>query len=386
MTRVIGLISGTSVDGIDAVLVEIRGRDVDLQVREIAAQTHPYAPELRSRILAACRGDAFSMAELAELDDAIAAAFAQTALSLPQDSDPVKLIGSHGQTVYHRPKTPDRLGYSLQLGRGIEIARLTGIPTVSNFRAADIAVGGHGAPLVPRIDACLFSHPRETRCVQNIGGIGNLTYLPARGEGNAPVGTGVMGWDTGPGNTLLDLAISQLTDGAKSYDENGEMAATGSPRADLVERWLQHEFFRISPPKSTGREEFGWDFLQQCLEDARDFALDDADLLATLTEFTAASIVLSYDRFLPKMPDRVLLCGGGSRNLYLKRRLRDRLEQSGQTIAISTVDDFGVSSDFKEAIAFAVLAYWRWLEIPGNLPSVTGANQPVLLGEMPVPK
>ncbi|MBD2667507.1 anhydro-N-acetylmuramic acid kinase [Richelia sinica FACHB-800] len=380
-TRVIGLISGTSVDGIDVALVEISGTELDLQVQLIAGKTYPYPVELREKILSVVTGASISMLELAELDDAIALVFAQAAQNI-QSYPPATLIGSHGQTVYHRPAGAETanitnvypLGYSLQLGRGDLIAHITGINTISNFRVADIAVCGHGAPLVSRVDAFLLSHPQEARCIQNIGGIGNLTYLPPRTENWL---SQVRGWDTGPGNSLLDLAVEHYTNGAKKYDENGNWAATGTPCYPLVEKWLSQEYFHLPPPKSTGRELFGLAYLHRCLADSQAYQLSAADFLATITELSAASIVHSYRTFLPQMPQRVLLCGGGSRNFYLKQRLELLLDG----IPVSTTDEMGLSAEFKEAIAFAVLAYWRKIGIPGNLPVVTGGSHEVLLGE-----
>ncbi|MEJ6482174.1 anhydro-N-acetylmuramic acid kinase [Nostoc punctiforme UO1] len=397
-TRVIGLISGTSVDGIDAVLVEISGTELDLKVELLAGKTYPYPSELREKILAVGAGVAISMEELAEIDDAIAQVFAQAAQNIQIGHQPATLIGSHGQTVYHRPPkkgaggageqrsrgremlTPHSalstpLGYSLQLGRGELIAYLTGITTVSNFRVADIAIGGHGAPLVPRVDAYLLSHPEEGRCIQNIGGIGNVAYIPPR---HGDWLSKIRAWDTGPGNSLLDLAVEHLSAGAKTYDENGNWAASGTPCHPLVEQWLNQDYFHLPPPKSTGRELFGVTYLHQSLKDAQEYQLNAADILATLTELTAASIVHSYRTFLPEMPQRLLLCGGGSRNLYLKRRLELLLA----SIPVLATDEVGLNADFKEAIAFAVLGYWRHLGIPGNLPTATGAPREVLLGEI----
>jgi anhydro-N-acetylmuramic acid kinase len=388
----IGLMSGTSVDGIDAALVEIDGTDIDLQVRLLAGETYPYPPELREQILAICGGNALSMAEFAELDDAIATYFAIAAQTIQTDHEPVKLIGSHGQTVFHRPPlerggekekgiTNFPLGYSLQLGRGEVIAELTSIPTVDNFRAADIAAGGQGAPLVSKVDAYLLSHPTQYRCVQNLGGIGNVTYLPARQEKNWL--EKIYGWDTGPGNALLDLAVQRLTNSQQMFDQDGSWAAQGQPCERLVGQWLQQDFFQHPPPKSTGRELFSEAYLEQCWQDAQSFYLSPADWLATLTELTVGSITHSYRTFLARMPDEVLLCGGGSRNLYLKKRLTAVLAKESQLL---TTDKVGVSSDFKEAIAFAVLAYWRFsCSFPGNLPSVTGARQPMLLGDIHLP-
>lgn len=386
MPKVVGLISGTSVDGIDAALVEISGRGLDLEVELLAGETYAYPDDLRAKILAVCAGKPLSMEEFAALDDAIARQFARAAQNIQRTHAPAQLIGSHGQTVFHRPPTAqndtekEAMGYSLQLGRGEIIAAETGLTVVNNFRAADIAAGGQGAPLVSRIDACLLAHPHESRCVQNLGGIGNVTYLPPRQGDNWEAG--ICGWDTGPSNVLLDLAVEQLTGGRQSYDRDGEWAAQGTPCQELVNQWLQQDFFQQPPPKSTGRELFSTDYLRQCEEDAIAYRLNAADWLATLSELTVASIVQSYEQFLPQLPDRVLLCGGGSRNLYLKQRLAARLK-SGVVMA---TDEVGLNSDFKEALSFAVLAYWRSLEgSPGNLPQVTGARQLQLLGTIYTP-
>jgi anhydro-N-acetylmuramic acid kinase len=369
--RVIGLISGTSVDGIDAALVEITGSQGDLKVEFLTGATYPYPSELRSQILQVCSGTPLSMPELAALDDAIAQAFAEAALRLQQSSEPAELIGSHGQTVFHRPPLGNQLGYSLQLGRGEVIARLTGLVTVSNFRRADIAAGGHGAPLVPILDACLLRHREYNRCIQNIGGIGNVTYLPKTDNR-------ILGWDTGPGNSLLDLAVQYFSQGTQTYDQDGAWAATGTPYMSLVEEWLQQDFFQQPPPKSTGRELFGLEYWQRCFREIEPYNLSPADVLATLTELTAASIYQSYCQFLPQLPDQVLLCGGGSHNHYLQHRLQTLLAP----IPVFSTSELGLNADFKEAITFAVLAKERLLGNAVNLPSVTGAASEVLLGEI----
>ncbi|ACK66260.1 protein of unknown function UPF0075 [Rippkaea orientalis PCC 8801] len=380
----IGLISGTSVDGIDAALIEISGTELDLKIDLISGKTYPYPPELRGKIIEICGGKPISIEELAQIDDAIAQSFAQAAIMVQNGHPHAQLIGSHGQTVFHRPpvlgEREIKLGYSLQLGRGSMIAHLTGIPTVSNFRAADIAAGGQAAPLVPKVDAYLLSHPTHHRCVQNIGGIGNVTYLPPNQKPNWE--QAVRGWDTGPGNVLIDLAIQKLTNGQQTYDNNGQWAAQGTPCESLVRKWLEQEFFQQTPPKSTGRELFSPAYLEQCWQDAQPYHLSDSDWLATLTELTAASIAQSYQQFIKAPIDEILVCGGGSRNTYLKQRLANYLPNS----QILTTDDLGISSDFKEAIAFGVLAYWRLVcGITGNLPQVTGAKQAMLLGDIDHP-
>jgi anhydro-N-acetylmuramic acid kinase len=371
---VIGLMSGTSVDGIDAALVEIQGTTDNLQITSIAGETYPYPPALRQQILDVCAGQPISMADLAALDESIAQCFADAVRRIQPVGMRAKLIGSHGQTVFHQPAQNGKLGYSQQIGRGAVIAQATGITTIDDFRTADIEAGGQGAPLVPKTDAYLLGDAKHHLCIQNIGGIGNCTYLPPHAD--ADWESKVLGWDTGPGNSLMDLAVIALTNGQQTYDANGDWAAQGQVDQALVEQWLQQKYFRDPPPKSTGRELFGREYLAACRQDAAH--LSDVDFLATITDLTAASIADSYRRFLPRLPDRVLLCGGGARNEFIKARLQGHLPHA----AILTTAEAGVDSDFKEAIAFALLAYWRWHDIPGNLPMVTGARSAVLLGKI----
>ncbi len=370
--KVIGLISGTSVDGIDAALVEVTGREYDVQIDLLATHTVDYPVALRDRILAVCSGESLTMAEVAQMDDEVAIAFAHAANQLGK----ADLIASHGQTIYHRPPTAAHLGYSWQLGRGALIADLTQTATICNFRDADIAAGGQGAPLVSPVDVSLLSHPQRHRCVQNIGGISNLTYLPPWNKTGTPP-AGIVGWDTGPGNALIDWAVSVFSHGRLTYDHDGTWAAQGTPYQQLIDQWLMQPFFQQPPPKSTGRELFGIDYGQRCWQEAQTLGLSQADFLATLTAFTAATVAAGYQQ-LPHLPDEVLLCGGGSQNRYLRSQLQAKLPD----INFLTTDDVGLDSSFKEAIAFAILGYWRWHQHPGNLPEVTGARRTCLLGNI----
>ncbi|MEO1589664.1 MAG: anhydro-N-acetylmuramic acid kinase [Cyanobacteria bacterium J06632_22] len=380
--RIIGLMSGTSLDGIDAALVNVIGTGYDIDVTLVRAKTVAYEEELRSQLLQICAGHPRSIETLATLDDAVADTFAQAALDLAQ-GESIDLIASHGQTVYHRPPTDEALGYSLQIGRGARIADRTRRPTVSNFRAADIALGGQGAPLVPPVDACLLSHRHHDRCVQNLGGIGNVAYLPAwdrQQQQHFPAA--IQGWDTGPANVLIDWAVSDFSNGLHTYDDDGQWAAQGNAHLPLVQQWLSHPFFTQRPPKSTGRELFGADYARACWHQAQALDLSEADFLASLTEFTVASIEQGYRQFLPTLPQEVLLCGGGSRNGYLRQRLQARLPE----MALLTTDQAGLHADYKEAIAFAVLGFWHWHGFPGNLPAVTGARALCPLGELNPPR
>lgn len=374
--KIIGLMSGTSVDGIDAALVDVAGEPTNVSVNLLGFVTYAYPDGLREKILAVCAGQGLTAAEFMELDDQIAESFSQAAVHLQARFGQAELIGSHGQTVFHRPPNKT-LGCSWQLGRGEAIAERTQCRTVSNFRRADLAAGGQGAPLVPKVDAYLLAHPTKHRCIQNLGGIGNVTYLPPKTKPDWE--NYVIGWDTGPGNVLLDLAIQKLTDGKQTYDQDGIWAAQGTPNLELVQAWLADPFIHQAPPKSTGREYFGVDFLEQCWQQAQKLELTEADWLASLTELTVLSVLENYQRFLPQMPDEILLCGGGARNGYLRQRLQRLV---GETIPVKITDDAGVDHDAKEAIAFAVLAYWRIHGFTGNLPKVTGAKCPLLLGEI----
>lgn len=379
--------SGTSVDGIDAALVEIDGAGYDLTLTLVAGESRSYRASLQQAILKAAAGDGITLEDLASLDDAIALEFAQVAQVLIDRCGPVDLIASHGQTVFHRSvggqatKVTGGLGYSQQLGRGSVIAHHLGLPTVSNFRQADIDAGGEGAPLVPIVDLCLLSHPQQARCVQNIGGIGNVTYLPAwnrQTQGQPPT---VLGWDTGPGNSLIDIAMTQLSAGTLTYDRDGLWAAQGTPCEALITTWLDHPYFHLPPPKSTGRELFGWQYFQDCQQMAHQRGLTAVDLVATLTQFTAATIVQSYQQFLPALPEVMLVCGGGSQNPVLMAHLHTYLPG----VTVVTTDAVGLSARYKEAIAFAVLGFWHWHQFPGNLPSVTGARAAVVLGQIHYP-
>ncbi|MGB3137892.1 MAG: anhydro-N-acetylmuramic acid kinase [Nodosilinea sp.] len=391
--RVIGLISGTSVDGIDAALVEVEGQGYDLTVTLIEGLTHAYSADLRQQVLRMCAGESVSLEHLAALDDAVAYAFAAAAQALIDRSGDVDLVASHGQTVFHRPvgrpalpnqgSSPKlvRLGYTLQLGRGAVLAQQVGLPTVSDFRQADIEAGGEGAPLVPIVDLCLLSHPTERRCVQNLGGIGNVAYLPPWDrQGHRPPPK-VLGWDTGPANSLIDIAMSNLSAGALTYDCDGVWAAQGTPCQFLIDAWLEHPYFLQPPPKSTGRELFGWDFFQQCHQAAQERGLNSRDLIATLTEFTAATVAHAYRTFLPHLPDRVLVGGGGSHNPVLMAHLQAYLPES----SVQSTDAVGLAASYKEAIAFAVLGYWQRQGFPANLPAVTGASSSVVLGRFNKP-
>lgn len=377
---IIGLMSGTSADGIDAVLVEISGTGRSLKARLVAHRQQSFTEDFRRHILRVCLHG--KVDEICELNFLLGEHFARTALGVIKKAglkpQQVAGIGSHGQTVHHLPraKTPS----TLQIGEPCVIAERTGITTVADFRVRDMAAGGQGAPLVTYVDWALQTHPVKPRILQNIGGIGNLTFLPPA----AKLGD-VMAFDTGPGNMVMDAIVGALSGGKLRYDRNGEWASKGSVSEKLLAKMLSHPFFRSPPPKTTGREEFGEPFVQGALATARRLRLPDADIVATATALTAASIADAYEKQVYtkiKTSDRknlqVILGGGGAKNATLRRMLAARIAPA----ELLTQEDVGGSVVAKEALAFAVLAYETLQGTPSNVPSATGARRPVVLGKI----
>jgi anhydro-N-acetylmuramic acid kinase len=368
--RVIGLMSGTSVDGIDAALVEITGRRP--RVRPLGFRTRPYPARLRRALLAIAEGRPATAGDLARLHVAVGERLADAVLqlcrSLRVDLRTVALVGSHGHTLHHAP----RARATWQIGDPAVIAVRTGITTVADFRAAAVAAGGEGAPLAPFAHALLFAHPRRRRAVQNFGGIGNVTYLP---RGARPAG--VTAFDTGPGNMVIDGVVRRLSDGRRWMDRDGRLARRGHVDAELLADLLRHPFLRRRPPKSTGREEFGAPLVERLLQVARRRRLADADVVATATAFTARATAESYRRFLPPV-DEVFLAGGGSRNPALVGMLRTALPG----VPVATVDALGFDAAALEAQAFALLAWAAASARPASLPAVTGARAARILGHV----
>ena len=361
----LGLISGTSADGIDAALVRF-----EPHCELLFGRTYPWDSILRARLIALGQGGgAASLDELGELDTILARAFADVATRAIEEAgiDPgeVHAIGSHGQTVRHRPES--KAAFTWQMGDGNVIAERTGITTVADFRRRDVAAGGHGAPLMPAFHAARLQSESENRAVLNLGGIGNFTLLPKH-AGQEP--GAVRGFDTGPANALMDAWCERHT--GKPYDANGGFAAIGKFDADLLSRLLDDPWFALPPPKSTGREQFHLPWLESRLGD---MARRPADVQATLLELTAATVA---DVLQATQPDtaRVLVCGGGVHNAALMARLSARMDG---TIVEST-SAHGLDPDYVEAMGFAWLARETLASRPGNLPGVTGAKGLRVLG------
>lgn len=370
--------SGTSLDGIDAALVDVEGSGTeDVRVHVVHAVTSPYSDEQRRAIHdAIVAGTAEALCGLhADLGEWLADAALAVCREAEVNVGTVDAIGSHGQTVWHRPPADGRRGATLQMGDAATIAERTGRPVVSDFRTRDVAAGGQGAPLVPWTDQLLFAVPDRARALQNLGGIGNVTRVPPRGSGEP-----VFAFDTGPANSLIDAAVEIATDGRHRYDRDGRLAARGRVDETLLAELLRHPYFAAEPPKSTGREEFGRPFVERLVEaTAPEGDQEWMDLIATLTELTARTVADAYARWvIPRGVDEVVLTGGGARNPVLVDRIRALLHP----LPVLDGSALDVDPDAKEAVAFAVLAWAHLRGIPANLPSATGAAGPRVLGSL----
>ncbi len=396
---IIGLISGTSMDAIDTALIELTHEGATLRMRMRAFAMFPYDPALRAQVLALLPPHSGSTAAVCSINVLLGEAFAEAALRLAEQAglpiDQVDLIASHGQTVYHQVAA-GAVRSTLQLGTPAVIAEHTGCTVVADFRPRDMAAGGQGAPLVPYLDLLLFRHERRCRAVQNIGGIGNVTYLPpttdhrptterletrdrALASSLQPLASrlSVLAFDTGPGNVLIDEAVRLLTAGALSYDRDGRMAAAGQVDRQLLDAWLEHPFFHQPPPRTTGREQFGASQAHAYVAECQARGLNAEDTIATLTALTARSIADSYQRYCGRVQE-VLVSGGGARNPTLLRMLQAALPSA----SVRTVDTLALDADAKEAVAFAVAGYATLHGWPNNVPAATGASHSAVLGSI----
>ncbi len=387
---VAGVMSGTSADGINVAVVRIQGRGFRSRLELLAHYEFPYPPEVRRAVLRAMNASVARVADLSRLNFTLGALYANAVRAAQRRTKlECELVGCHGQTLYHQGSPSPYLGRPVtctwQTGESAIIAATLGVPVISDFRPADMAAGGKGAPLVPYLDYVLFRHRRYGRIVQNIGGIGNLTAIPPRATPDE-----VVAFDTGPGNMVIDAVAERLFD--RPYDRNGRFAAKGEPIEAVVSRLLRRSFFRHKPPKTAGREQFGQQFALELLQLCR--RADHHDVIATATALTARSIgVAVRDIVLPTDADNLppasrwpsryrqfVVSGGGTRNTTLMRMIREEL--APLKIQVRTTDDFGMPSAAKEAVAFALLAYQTWRHLPSNIPSATGATRSVILGKI----
>jgi len=375
--RVVGLMSGTSGDGVDAALVEISGRNRSVTARTLAAQTLAYPRSLQKRILAASVSG--TVADICHLNALLGEWFADAALQVIRQAKvrttDVDLIGSHGQTVHHLPHGIQAPGVgsirsTLQIAEPAVIAERTGITTIANFRPRDIAAGGQGAPLTPMAHALLLKHPRRARLIVNLGGISNVTYVPRGG-----LLEGVIAFDTGPANMVLDGLINRVTEGRRMMDRDGKLATKGQVDARLLAKLLAHPYLSKRPPKSTGREEFGPALVDELMAMHQQQGLAVENILATCSMWTAKAVGTAR-RWIKGPVDEVVIGGGGVRN----RAIMADLTSVFAPVPVTTFEALGWDSKSFEAVAFAVLAYRTAMGEWGNIPAVTGAEHPALLG------
>jgi anhydro-N-acetylmuramic acid kinase len=380
---VAGVMSGTSADGIDVALVRIRPQKERLALSLRAHQAFPLPKSLREAVLAAMDAKSTSTAELARLNWRLGIAYAEAVRKTLADHPcRLELIGCHGQTIYHQG-TPalyagKKIACTWQIGEPALIAAEMRVPVVSNFRPADMAAGGQGAPLVPLLDYVQFADAKRARVLQNIGGIGNLTLIPPASGMDA-----LLAFDTGPGNMVMDALTEQLF--GKPYDRAGKIAARGRVLQSVVESALRDPYFQAAPPKSAGREEYGVSFVKAFERACRKAGASAEDMVATATALTSESIALAFTRFVrPRLqrgtPVDYIVSGGGAKNATLMKLLRERLEPVGCTLLDTSA--LGLPVEAKEAAAFALLAYHTWHGRPANVPSATGAAHPAILGQI----
>ena len=391
----LGLMAGTSGDGIDAAVIRVEGRGEAMQVRFVLHHQVAFDRRFRNRLLAAMAPATTTTQEIARLHAELGEAFGRVAREaieqLPRAHRPM-VIGLAGQTVCHLPGRAGSRTVTLQLGNAATVAAMTGLPVVFDFRQTDVAVGGQGAPLVPWTDYVLFKSKSTSWAVQNIGGIGNVTWVPAGGRA-----ADVIAFDTGPGNMVIDGLVARMSGGRWRMDRDGRLAAKGRVLESVLAEWLKLPFFRQRPPRTTGRELFGQIFVNAELDRLRSASAVPEDWIATATAFTARTIAASYRRFLsdfstrkpdraasrvpsgaarPRRPAQVVLTGGGSRNKTLISMLQAELPGT----PILTIDELGIPAQAKEAVSFAMLAIARLDGTPSNPPAVTGATRSVSLG------
>ena len=379
---VAGVMSGTSADGINVALVRIQGRGFRSRFELLAHYEFPYPVNVRRAVLATMNAGSASVANLSRLNFLLGELYADAVRAAQRRARlECELVGCHGQTLYHQGGPALFLGRRIactwQSGEAAIVAAKIGVPVVSDFRPADMAAGGKGAPLVPFLDYALYRHRRYGRIVQNLGGIANLTAIPPRAFPED-----VVAFDTGPGNMVIDAVSEHLFE--RPFDRNGRIAARGEPIERVLQQLLRNPFFRQKPPKTAGREQFGREFVGELLRLCR--RADEHDIVATATALTARSIGVAVRKFvlpLVEPPVRfreLVVSGGGTNNLTLMRMIREEL--APLKMRVRTSDDFGLPSQAKEAVAFAMLAYQTWRHLPSNIPSATGAERPAILGKV----
>ena len=383
---VAGVMSGTSLDGVDVAIANLKGHGRKLQITNCYGATYSFPKELQHSLRQSASQEHFSVGELSHLNVRLAYEYADAILSTLNVGGgklaDLDLVGCHGQTIRHLPGqtrfAEKKICSTLQIGDSATLSQLLGVPVIGDFRLADMACGGQGAPLVPYFDYVIFTHDTETRGCLNLGGVANLTILPPNAQTDE-----LMGFDTGPGNMMIDALCRQYMN--LPFDEGGRIAMSGTVNEFLLAELLQDSYLLDTPPKSTGREYLNHTFLQRFLDCSRQMSSED--LIATATALTAASIWQAYVEFVqPSYSlDRLIVSGGGVHNQTLLGFLKDYFSRSDTVVHIESTNSYGIDIDSKEALCFAVLAHETANGIPTSIPSVTGADRPAILGKLSVP-
>ena len=380
--NVAGIMSGTSADGVDVAFVRIAPGVEAPQLRLLGYFSQPYSPAIRKHVLSAMNASNASVADLSRLHWRLGQLYAKAVIeALQQQPIKLDLIGCHGQTIYHQATQQRYSGAQVactwQMGEAAVIAARTGVPVVSDFRPADMAAGGQGAPLAPLLDWVYFRHAQRNRVLQNLGGIGNLTVIPAGANIEQ-----IFAFDTGPANMVVDAIVEACFQ--KRYDRNGAIAARGRILDTALAEFLTMPYFATPPPKSAGREEFGREFAARFLKRCKTISSQPEDAVATASAFTASTIRIAWERFvqpaLRPAPTDFIVAGGGARNPILMQAIASEL--AAFRVNVSESDAFGLPAAAKEAVAFALLAYQAWHHLPGNIPEATGAARPAMLGKI----
>lgn len=377
----IGLMSGTCTDGIDAALVQIEGFGTSTKVKLLEFLTIPYSHELRTDLLHIATGNYGGSYEISKMNFLLGKLSAEACIAVCEKAkhkiDDIDFIGSHGHTIYHQPVTETYHGHAisstLQIGEAAVISETLKCPVIADFRVRDMAAGGLGAPLVPYSEFLLYTELGHTIALQNIGGIGNLTYLPSDGRMEH-----ILAFDTGPGNMIIDALVSEYTNMQQTYDQGGEIAAKGNVHPELLSWLLKDPYVALKPPKTTGREYYGSEFVQTLCNKASDYNLSYPDLIATATMFTAKAIASNVLTNLPTLPEKLIVGGGGSQNKTLMKHITSQLPMC----TVLTNEEIGFDSNAKEAVAFAILANETIFGNSNNVPTATGASHAVVMGKI----
>ncbi|MEH7179133.1 anhydro-N-acetylmuramic acid kinase [Neobacillus vireti] len=378
---VVGLMSGTSLDGIDAALVSIKEENEKFDIKLISFSTLGFSGVMKEKLLELCNPERARIQDISSMNMLLGELFADAAKKVVAEAglnmNQIDIISSHGQTIFHQPEAVEiddhPITSTLQIGDIAVIAERTGVMTIGDFRTRDMAAGGQGAPLVPYADYLLFKNPAFGRVLVNIGGIANITVLPAGCDEQA-----VLAFDTGPGNMLIDAFTELATDGKQSFDQNGDIAAGGKVNEEWLKELLAHPYYQLEPPKSTGRELFGHDYAQRLWKESSHLTVEDR--IATITELTAQTLANGITHYIEKGKiEEVLISGGGWHNKTLLKSLRNSLPQH---ITMDSTEQVGLSGDAKEAIVFALLGYQCFMKRTNNLPAATGAKKPVIMGKI----